>query len=80
MENAKIRENTDKLIKFVATKFEAKELDNQSLIELFKLLGPYLNLRTIANYARENGMTYEGVRKCRQIEELFGVRFVIDNL
>lgn len=76
---AKIKENTDKLIHFVATKFEAGELDNQSLVELFKSMGDYLNLMTIPDYAKANGMSYEGVKKCRTIEKIFGVRFVIDN-
>lgn len=79
MENAKIRENTDKLIKFVAQKFESNELDNESLVELFKVMGTYLNLQTIPDYAKSNGMSYEGVKKCRNIQEIFGVRFVVDN-
>ena len=76
---AKIKGNTDKLIHFVATKFESGELDNDSLVELFKAMGAYLNLKTIAEYARVNGMTYEGVKKCRQVEKIFGVRFVVEN-
>lgn len=81
MENQdKIKENTDKLIRFVAQKFESGELDNQSLVELFKVMGMYLNLMTISNYAKTNGLSYEGVKKCRTIEKIFGVKFVIDNL
>ncbi len=79
-QNAKIRDNSDKLINFVAAKFEAGELDNQSLVELFKSIGPYLNLMTISDYAKANGLSYEGVKKCRQVEKIFGVRFVVDNL
>ena len=80
MENLKIRENTDKLVKFVADKFEAKELDNQALVELIQLSGRYLNLQTIADYARSQGMSYEGVKRGRHTEEIFGVKYVIDNL
>lgn len=80
MENHKIRENTDKLLKFVATKFEAGELDNQSLVELIQQAGAYLNLATIADYARKNNMSYEGAKKYRHTEELFGIKFVVDNL
>lgn len=79
MENAKIRENTDKLIKFVATKFEQGELNNDSLLELFKVMGCYLNLKTIPDYAKANKLSYQGVKSCRQVEEIFGVKFVIDN-
>jgi len=75
----KIQENTVKLIRFVEEKFLNDELDNESLIELFKEMGAYLNLMTPSDYAKANGMTYPGVIKGRQIEEIFGVKFVIDN-
>lgn len=73
------KENTRKLIDFVSKKFEAGELDNDSLVELFKHTGAYLNLRTIPAYAKEKKMSYEGVRKFRKVEEIFGVKFVIEN-
>lgn len=79
METPNIKENTSKLLHFVATKFEAGELDNNSLVELFKLMGMYLNLKTIPDYAKANKMSYEGVKRFRKIEEIFGVKFVIDN-
>jgi hypothetical protein len=79
MEQSSIQENTTKLIDFVGRKFEAGELDNNSLVELFKRTAVYLNLQTIADYARDHKMSYEGVKKYRRIEELFGVKFVIDN-
>jgi hypothetical protein len=79
MDKVKIQENTDKLIDFVCRKFEAGELDNDSLVELFKLSGDYLNLKTISLYAKDNNMSYEGVKKCRKIEEIHGVKYVIDN-
>lgn len=78
-EKTKIQENTSKLIDFVGKKFEAGELDNNSLVELFKATGSYLNLETISDYSRRTGMSYEGVKKGRRIEEIYGVRFVIDN-
>lgn len=74
-----INTNTQKLITFVATKFESGELDNNSLVELFKSMGSYMNLETIPDYAKRNKMSYEGVKKFRKVEEIFGVRFVIDN-
>lgn len=79
MEKAKIKQNTDKLLSFVAQKFEANELDNSALVELIKLSGAYLNLKTIPDYAKANGLSYQGVKTCRHVEEIFGVRFVLDN-
>lgn len=79
MQNTKIQENTTKIIDFVSRKFEARELNNNSLVELFKHMGRYLNLQTISDYSRDHNMSYEGVKKGRKIEEIFGIKFVIDN-
>lgn len=79
MEQSKIQENTRKLIDFIHRKFQSGEIDNNSLVELFKQTGEYLNLKTISDYARDNNMSYEGVKKGRRIEEIYGVKFVIDN-
>lgn len=79
MEHTDIQANTDKLCKFIATKFEANELDNSSLVQIFEVMGSYLNLQTISDYAKSHGFTYNGVIKTRTIKEIFGVKFVIDN-
>jgi hypothetical protein len=79
MENLKIRQNTDKLLKFVNDKFMENELDNTSLVELIELAGGYLNLKTPAEYARANNLSYQGVVKCHRIEVILGVKFVIEN-
>ena len=79
MEQAKIQENTSKLIDFISRKFEAGELDNNSLVEIFKANGRYLNLETISDYAKRIGLSYQGVKSCRKIEEIYNVKFVIDN-
>jgi len=76
---AKIRENTERLQKFVDEKYKAGELDNQSMVQFFEQAGQYLNLQTIPDYAKANGLTYQGVKKCRKVEKLFGVSFVVDN-
>ena len=75
----KIKENTDKLCDFVQDKFIAGELDNNSLLQLFEVMGQYLNLQTIPDYAKRTGLTYNGVKSTRTIKEIFGVKFVIDN-
>lgn len=76
---SEIQQNTKKLIEFISRKFEAGELDNNSLVEVFKASGRYLNLQTISDYARDHKMSYEGVKKCRRIETIHNVKFVIDN-
>lgn len=77
VDKEKIKENTKKLVEFISRKFEAGELSNESLLEVFKL--PYLNLETIPKYAKRTGLSYQGVKVGRRIEVIHGTRFVIDN-
>lgn len=79
METTDIKVNTDKLLKFVQEKFVKGELNNDSLLELFKVMGQYLNLRTISDYAKQHNLSYQGTKSCRRVEEIFGVKFVVDN-
>ena len=75
----KTTENTTKLLKFVAEKFEKGELENDSLVQLIELAGMYLNLKTIPDYAKENNLNYNGVKNNRNIKIIFNQKFVIDN-
>jgi hypothetical protein len=74
-----ITENTTKLLKFTSEKFEKGELNNDSLVQLIELAGNYLNIESIPNYAKQNNLSYNGVKKFRTIVELFNIKFVIDN-
>ena len=60
------------------------ELSNDEMVSLIDLIGSYLNLQTIANYATLENISYNGVLariKSGKIKEyeLFGVKFIIDN-
>ena len=79
METCDIKTNTEKLLSFVSGKFQKDELNNDSLVQLIESAGAYLNLRTIADYSKEHKMSYNGVKHHRQIVELFGIKFVLDN-
>ena len=72
-------ENTKKLINFIGDKLHKGELDNDSLVQLFELIGDYSNLMTISDYAKYHNLSYNGVKKNRKIINLFGTKFVIDN-
>lgn len=52
---------------------------NEGLVELIILAGDYMNIKTIPDYAKENNMTYSGVKKFRKVVEIFGVKLIIDN-
>jgi len=58
---------------------ENNELTNADIVQIIELLGGYLNLQTIAAYAEKNGKSYNGVKKHRQIINLFGCKLVLDN-
>jgi hypothetical protein len=76
---SKTSENTDKLLKFVAEKFQNDELDNDSLVQLIELAGAHLNLQTISDYAKANNISYTGAKKFRKTVKIFNVNFIIDN-
>ena len=75
----KQEENTNKLLNFVGKKFQNNELDNNSLVQFIELCGSYLNIKTISDYAKENNLSYNGVKHHREIKEMFNIKFVIDN-
>jgi len=71
--------NGEKLEKFIYDKFNQNELSNEDLVQFIELCGLLLNIQTIPDYAKENNMSYNGVKKGRQITKIFNVKFVIDN-
>ena len=54
-------------------------LSNECLVQLIERAGSFLNLQTITDYARANHLSYNGVKKYRNVVVLFGAKFVIDN-
>ena len=65
-------------------RLQNNELSNDDITSLIDLLGGNLNLKTYAEYARLNGISYNGVLarlKSSSIQsyKLFGVKFIIDN-
>jgi len=75
----KTTENTDKTLNFISRKFETGQLNNSSLVQIIELCGTYLNVKSISDYAKENNLSYNGVKKCRNIEIIFNKKFVVDN-
>lgn len=65
-------------------RLQNNELTNDDIKSLIDLLGGYLNLKTYAEYAELEKISYNGVLarlKSGSIQsyKLFGVKFVIDN-
>jgi hypothetical protein len=80
MEKGKIKENTFAILDKIAEMYENKELDDESLIQIMQVCGDYyLKMKTIADYAKDNNLTYQGVRKERISFTLFNSKFVKNN-
>lgn len=58
----------------------AGELSNHDLVQIIEHCGAFLNLKTRSAYAKENNMSYNGVKKHRTNVRLFGATFIIDNV
>ena len=53
--------------------------NNDGLVQLIEVVADFLNLQTIPDYAKSKNLSYNGVKKTREIREIKGVKFVIDN-
>ena len=79
MENPTISSNGQKLLSFLDDKMMDGNFTNDDLVQFIESVGKYLGLQTLPNYAKENKMSYNGVKKFREVKEILGVKFVIDN-
>jgi len=55
------------------------KFNTEEMVQIIERIGSYLNLKTISNYAKDNNMSYNGVKHHRQIVDLFNNKYVIDN-
>lgn len=79
MENLELSDKGKKLLEFLDYKMYDGEFTNSDLVQFIEHCGKYLNLQTIPNYAKEHNLSYNGVKKFREVVEIFDVKFVIDN-
>ena len=59
----------------IDSKFNANDL-----VQIIELASHKLNLKTISQYAKDNDMSYNGVKNNREFTEIGGVKFVVDGL
>jgi len=69
----------EKLVNFLGEKMMLGDFTNDDLVQFIESAGNFLNLQTIADYANENKLSYNGVKNNRKVINLFNVKFVIDN-
>jgi hypothetical protein len=63
----------------LSERIESNHLSNEDCIKIIEHVGSYLNLKTIPDYAKDNKISYNGVKKFRKVEKIFNVKFVIEN-
>lgn len=68
----------------LANRVQNGELSNDDIVSIIDLMGAYLNLKTISDYAKHENIVYNAVKKrieSGKIKEykLFNVVFIIDN-
>ena len=80
MEKPIISSNGQKLLSFLDDKMYDGQFENYDLVQFIESIGKYLGLQTIPDYAKENNLSYNGVKKFREIKTILNVKFVIDNL
>jgi len=79
MNQPKIPMNAEKITGLIAKGAQSHALTNNDLLHIIELSGAFLNLQTIADYARSQNISYNGAKHHRQVHQLFGVKFIIDN-
>ena len=58
---------------------QTKNISNDFLVQLIELGFDFLNAETISDYARTYNMSYNGVKKCRNIVTIRNLKFVVEN-
>ena len=55
------------------------EWSDEGLVQLIELAGSYLNLMSIAEYAKRHNISYNGAKKFRKVKVILKHKFIIDN-
>jgi len=76
---SKTNKHTGKVKEYIYKTALKGELDNDGLVQIIELCGELLNLKTITQYAKDNNISYNGAKKCRNVIDLFNNKYIIDN-
>jgi hypothetical protein len=55
------------------------ELSNDDIVELIKHVGAYGNIMSVKDYSDRNGITVQGVYNHRNVVNIWGFKFVVQN-
>ena len=53
----------NKICEHLSKRIEDGELSNEDLVQIIEHVGSYLNLTTRSDYAKQNGLSYNGGKK-----------------
>lgn len=56
------------------------EFTDVELVQVIELASHKLDLKTISNYAKEKGLSYNGVKNNRGFLKIDGVKFVVEGM
>lgn len=79
MKKSTISSNGQKLLSFLDEKMYDGSFENEDLVQFIESVGKYLGLQTLPNYAKENNLSYNGVKNFRETKTILNVKFVINN-
>jgi bisphosphoglycerate-dependent phosphoglycerate mutase len=79
MNLTKNQTHVQKVEEYIYKCLQKGELTNENLVQIIERINPYLNLKTIQNYANDNKISYNGAKNNRTVVSLFGCKFIADN-
>ena len=75
----KLTDNERNKLNEIDKRIMTKGVSNAFLLELIELGFDYLGLLSISDYAKENKMSYNGVKNNREIHIVGGKKWIINN-
>lgn len=78
----KLTDYENKSLQKLGEAISAGRWSNAALVQLIELAGGFLNLMTIADYAKKHNMQYQGAKKDTQHRRnivIFNTKYIIDN-
>lgn len=75
----KTNKHKGKLLEYITKVVMKDELENDALVQIIELCGEFLQLKSIQKCADDNGKSYNGIKKTRNVIELFNNKYIIDN-
>lgn len=72
-------EESEKIVHRIGELMFEGKFSNDQIMKIIELGGTCLNLQSISDYAKNNNMSYNGVKHHRNIKKIFNNKYVIDN-